>query len=85
MKQKMSSVGSYIPPFPFPRMHLEKIMMSSQVSCKPGVVSDDRSVGLGQSKQLSYVLFRVLHSKELAQCICELFFPVPPQQDPFSS
>lgn len=81
----MSSVGSCFLPIPSPRMHLGKVMQSSQVSCKPGVVSDDRCVGLGQSKKLSSLLFCILHSKELAQCICELFFSVLPHQDPFSS
>lgn len=57
----MSSVDSCFPPFPSPRMHLGKIMQSIQVSCMPGVISDDRCVGLGQSKMLSCVLFCILH------------------------
>lgn len=52
--------GLLLPPIS-PRMHLGKIMQSSQVSCKPGVICDDRCVGLGRSRKLSYVLFHILH------------------------
>lgn len=55
--------GLLFSPFPYPRMHLGKIMQSSQVSCRLGVVSGERCVGLGQSKKLSHVLFSILHSR----------------------
>lgn len=82
---QMSSVGSCFPPFPSPRMHLGKVMQSRQVSCTPGVISGYRSVGLGQSKKLSCVLFSILHFQGAGTVHLWTFLSCIPQQDSFSS